>query len=155
MIIKIFYTLGLLFLFSCTTQVKEIEYIEFEHKCIMLRKSDRIFVRILPSPNKSKKQRTVELNYEGKSFLRKPISENEYLQIVKAIKSIEKEDSHIDENGIETMILDGGYNTITYRKGNVNITHTSRSLSKHWYPSFHNASRVITEAAGLNFSHIR
>ena len=40
---------------------------------------------------------------------------------------------------------------ISYRKGNVNITHTSRSLSKDWYPSFHNASNIITKAAGLNF----
>lgn len=151
---KILYTLGLFLFFSCTTQVKEIEYVEFEHECIMRIKSDKIIVRILPSTKKSKKQRTVELNYEGKSFLRKPISENEYQQIILAIKNIEEEDSHIDNNGIETMILDGGQNTITYRKGNVNITHTSRSLSKDWYPSFHNASNIITKAAGLNFSHI-
>lgn len=151
--IKFFSILAFILFCSCTTQKQEIEYVEFEHHCIILKKSDRIFIRILPSKNKN--QITVELNYKGKSFMRKPISENEYHQIVEVIKNIEKESSHIDENGVETMILDGGYNTITYRKGIFNITHTSKSLNKNWYPSFHKAGKKITEAAGLNFSHIR
>ncbi|MCX8534698.1 hypothetical protein [Chryseobacterium luquanense] len=151
--IKFFHVLAFILFCSCTTQKQEIEYIEFEHECRMRIKSDRIFIRILPSRNKD--QRTVELNYNGKYFMRKPISENEYQQIVEVIKNIEEESSHVDENGIETMILDGSYNTITYRKGLLNITHTSRSLSKDWYPSFHNASKQIAEGAGLDFSNIR
>lgn len=150
--LKFFPILIFILFCSCTTQKQEIEYVEFEHECIMRIKSDRIFIRLLPSQNKN--QRIVELNYEGKSFMRKPISENEYQQIVEVIKNIGEESSHVDENGVESMILDGGRNTITYRKRNVNITHTSRSLSKDWYPSFHNASKQIAEAAGLNFKHI-
>lgn len=141
-----------LLVFSCTIPKQEIEYIEFEHECIILKKSDRIFIRILPSKNKN--QRIVELNYKGKSFMRKPINENEYLQIVEVIKNIEEKSSHIDENGVEAIILDGSYNTITYRKGLFNITHTSRSLSYDWYPSFHKATKRITTAAGLNFRQI-
>lgn len=87
--------------------------------------------------------------------MRKPISENEYKQIVEVIKNIEEESSHIDENGVESMILDGSYNTITYRKGLFTITHTSRSLSYNWHPSFQQASKRITIAAGLNFNQIR
>ena len=150
--IKFLYFLFFLLLLSCTVPKQEIEYIEFEHRCINLRKSDRIFIRILPSKNKD--QRTVELNYKGKSFMRKPISENQYQQIVKSIKDIEEESSHIDKNGVEEIIMDGGYNTITYRKGLFNITHTSRSLSYDWYPSFQKASKKITTAAGLNFKDI-
>ena len=89
-----------LLLFSCTIPKQEIEYIEFEHKCIILKKSDRIFIRILPSQNKN--QRIVELNYKGKSFMRKTISKNEYKQIVEVIKNIEEESSHIAENGVES-----------------------------------------------------
>lgn len=150
--IKFFPILAFILFCSCTTQRQEIEYIEFEHECIILKKSDRIFIKILPSQNKNKI--TVELNYKGKSFMRKFISENEYLQIVEGIKNIEEESSHIDENGIETMIVDGSINTIIYRKGLFNITRTSRSLNENWYPSFHKASKQITEAARLNFSHI-
>ncbi|HEX7869016.1 MAG TPA: hypothetical protein VF455_02795 [Chryseobacterium sp.] len=149
---RLLYFLFFFIFLSCTVPKQEIEYIEFEHECMILKKSDRIFIRLLPSKNKD--QRTVELNYKGKSFMRKPISENEYQQIVKSIKDIEEESSHIDENGVEKMIIDGGYNTITYRKGLFNITHTSRSLSYDWYPSFQKASKKITTAAGLNFKDI-
>ncbi|MBD3903140.1 hypothetical protein NAL32_03510 [Chryseobacterium sp. Ch-15] len=148
-----FFSISTMFLlFSCTTQKQEIEYIEFEHKGIILKKSDCIFIRILPSKNKNPK--TVELIYKGKSFMRKPISENEYQQIVEVIKNIEEESSHIVGNGVETMVIDGTYNTITYRKGLFTIIHTSKSLSYDWYPIFQKASKSITKAVDLNFSHI-
>lgn len=87
--------------------------------------------------------------------MRKTISKNEYKQIVEVIKNIEEESSHIAENGVESMILDGSYNTITYRKGLFTIIHTSRILSYNWYPSFQQASKRINIAAGLNFNQIR
>ncbi|WP_439480679.1 hypothetical protein [Chryseobacterium aquaticum] len=150
---RVLYLLILFFTISCTSQKSEIEYIEFEHECGMLKVSDKIFIRILPSSKKQRKERIVELTYHGKMFMRKPIPEGEYQKLIDAILQIKKEES---EN-IESLIIfnDSGSNEIIYRKGSMMKKNFSFVLDKKYNSEFYNAAKLITKAAELNIEDIR
>lgn len=133
---------------SCMSQKREIEYIEFEHECSIKRISDKILVRILPSQKKHNKERIIELSYHGKSYVRKPISEKDYQNIIESIFKISEKDS--------TMVFaDGGSNIIEYRKGNIIKKHYSQVLNKDYNNTFYKACELITKSAGLDITTIK
>lgn len=150
MSIRVVCLLILFLTISCTSQKSEIEYVEFEHECGMLRISDKILVRILPSQKKHSNERIIELTYRGKSYMRKPIDEKEYLNIIDSILKIK------EENKDSTIVFtDGGSNIIEYRRGNMIKKHYSHILNKNYNNSFYDTCVLITKSAGLDITAIK
>jgi len=142
---KIYLIIAITLFTSCSVKKKEIEYLQFEHRCIIKRKSDQVLVSILPFP---KNKRLVETNHQNKATT-KFIGEKEYYKIVDDILKIKKE-----QKDSTIVFTDGSINTITYRKGSEIKTFTSEKLSKE-YPSFYYAVKSILESAGIYIDNIR
>ncbi|MCU7613071.1 hypothetical protein N0B16_01330 [Chryseobacterium sp. GMJ5] len=145
------FCLSILFIVSsCASQKNEIEYVEFEHECSIRKISDKILVRILPSQKKRNKERVFELTYHGKSYMRKPISEEEYQNIIDSVLKIKEKDKD------STMVYtDGGSNIIEYRKGHVIKKFYSKVINKDYNSSFYRLCELITKSAGLDITAIK
>ncbi|MCU7615202.1 hypothetical protein N0B16_12205 [Chryseobacterium sp. GMJ5] len=82
--------------------------------------------------------------------MRKPISEEEYQNIINLVLKIKEKDKD------STMVYtDGGSNIIEYRKGSVIIKHYSQVIDKDYKSSFYHVCELITNSAGLDITVIK
>lgn len=158
---KIIYLFLLFVIISCISNKNEIEYIGFQHECPILRKSDKILIKIIPSSKKHNKDKIVQLTYHGKSFMRKPLTNEEYQKIVNSIMQLNNEkiktNKEINERGEKPVIItptDVGYITIEYRKGNIFKSNTSHISDLKNNKELYNIVMLITKAAGLDIENI-
>jgi hypothetical protein len=158
--IRIIYLSISFIILSCISKGNETEYIEFQHECPIKRISDKIVIKIIPSPKRYNKERIIELNYHGKLYT-KLINEEDYKKIVNSIMQINEsevktlEEFNEGEKPVHISHTDGGFNVIEYRKGKLLKKYLSQTLKKEDNNSFYNASLLITKAVGLDVHDIK
>jgi hypothetical protein len=150
-----------LFLLSCAPKTSEVEYIEFEHKCTMLRKSDKVFLRIFPEIHNGNERISVQLNYHGKEYATRFVSRKNYEELVKSIVEIKDDEAEINEVrnelGEKPVVItrtDGGYSSIEFRKGNFVKKKRYEVLNDEGL-TLQEAVSVLSKVSGLDIKGIK
>lgn len=150
MVFKFLYVPCFIFLLSCTTQKQKTEYLEYSYNGSPIsRSNDKIYIKFIPN----KKDVSIKLNYHGKDYIRKPITQKEYQAILGMYYKINRDS--ISNKNICITYLDAGASEIIYFKDNIITRNIVLGNSKNGDKYFYKTTVLIYNYAGLDSKFIK
>jgi hypothetical protein len=129
-----------IFLNSCASNINS-EFIQFNHMNAVIIGGDKLTITLIPTHKNRKRTVIVKIFSKGEYFDNKRISYQQYQQISDIILSIKQEELELPKKQNSFIgILDGGSNSIYFKKGNAEKKVYTYGMSKEYHGKFYEAT---------------
>ncbi|PNW10937.1 hypothetical protein C1637_25025 [Chryseobacterium lactis] len=115
---------------------------------------DKLIITLIPTDNKRKSVR-VKIFIKGEYFDNKRVSYEQYQKIINIILSIKQEELELQKKQNHLSgVLDGGSNSLYFKKDNMEKKIYNYGISKDNHKKFYEATELILKAANLEINDI-
>ena len=143
-----------IFLNSCATNINS-EFIQFDHMNAVVIGGDKLTITLIPTNKNRKRPVIVKIFRKGEYFDNKRISNKQYEQISDIILNIKQEELELPKKENSFVgILDGGSNSIYFKKGNAEKKVYTYGMSKEYHGKFYEATELILKTAKLEIKDV-
>jgi len=146
---------SLVLLASCTVKNVNSEFIQFNHMNAVVIGGDKLTITLIPTYKKRTRPVIVKIFRRGEYFDNKRISYEQYQQISDIILKIKQEELELPKKQNYLIgILDGGSNSIYFKKDNTEKKFYTHGISKEYHGKFYEVTELILKAANLEIKNI-
>jgi len=139
---------------SCASNIKS-EFIRFDHMNAVMIGGDKLTITLIPTGKNRKRSVLVKTFRKGQYFDNRRISYQQYQQISDIIVSIKQEELALPKKeNYNIGILDGGSNSIYFKKDNAEKKVYTYGMSKEHHEKFYEATELILKTAKLEIKDV-
>ncbi len=139
---------------SCVSNINS-EFIQFDHMNALVIGGDKPTITLIPTDKNRKRSVIVKTFRKGQYFDNRRLSYQQYQQISDIIVSIKQEELELrKKENYNVGILDGGSNSIYFKKGNAEKKVYTSGISKEYHGKFYEATELILKTAKLEIKDV-